>query len=63
GDVDKAALGVDIVIEATGESWEAEVLKAPGLVAVDFWHQYCSWYCRGDPNLDIDQVMEVFRHG
>ena len=53
----------ETVIDVTGDSWGAEVLKAPGLVAVDFWHQYGSWYCQGVPNPTIDGAAEVFRHG
>ena len=53
----------ETVIDVTGDSWDAEVLKAPGLVAVDFWHQCCSWCCQGVPNPTIDGAAEVFRHG
>ena len=53
----------DAVIDVTGDSWDVKVLKAPGLVAVGFWHQCCSWCCQGVPNLAIDGAAEVFRHG
>jgi thioredoxin 1 len=37
------------VLEVNADKWEKEVLKADGLVVVDFWHEQCPWCKRMDP--------------
>ena len=37
------------VIDVTSEGWEGEVLESEIPVAVDFWHENCTWCNRLDP--------------
>jgi thioredoxin 1 len=37
------------VLEVNADKWEEEVLKAEGLVVVNFWHEQCPWCKRMAP--------------
>ncbi len=39
----------DGVFEATSKDWDDDVLGSEMLVAVDFWHENCSWCTRLEP--------------
>lgn len=41
----------DAVPDVTAAEWESNVLKAKTPVAVDFWHEQCTWCKRLDPEL------------
>ena len=39
----------DRVFEATSKDWDDDILGSDVLVAVDFWHENCSWCTRLEP--------------
>ncbi len=38
-----------VVVDVTSDDWEEEVLRSDAPVAVDFWHENCTWCNRLDP--------------
>ncbi len=39
----------NVVLDVTSDEWEEEVLGSEIPVAVDFWHENCTWCNRLDP--------------
>jgi len=47
------------VYAVNSNNWENEVIKADGLVIVDFWHKQCPWCLRLSPI--YDEIAEEYR--
>jgi len=40
------------VLDVNAYEWESKVLKSGVLVAVEFWHEHCTWCIRMEPIYD-----------